>query len=42
MGIYTTFTADTPLSETIGIPILTGVGAGALYGTYLMWSMTAL
>ncbi|CDO74565.1 hypothetical protein BN946_scf184771.g1 [Trametes cinnabarina] len=33
MGIYTTFRADTGLAETIGIPILTGVGAGMLYPT---------
>ncbi len=33
MGVYTTFRSDTKLSVTIGIPILTGVGAGALYGT---------
>ncbi len=32
MGIYTTIGADSGLAETIGIPILTGVGAGMLYG----------
>ncbi|KAI0694301.1 Mfs1.2 [Cerioporus squamosus] len=31
MGIYTTVRADTGLAETIGIPILTAVGAGMLY-----------
>ena len=33
MGVYTTIRADTRLAETIGIPILTGVGAGMLYRT---------
>ncbi|CDO69089.1 hypothetical protein BN946_scf184992.g38 [Trametes cinnabarina] len=36
MGVYTTMRADTRLAETIGIPILTGVGAGMLYLSRLL------
>ena len=40
MGAYTTFRFDTPLAITLGTPIVTGVGAGALYGTPVpLWNI---